>query len=69
MILESHSILVSDDRGRFQFENLTAGRYNLRTSLRGYVRAEMKQLLVPHENDVTVDVSMRRDDGKLVVCQ
>jgi hypothetical protein len=65
--LTSHT--VSDDDGRFQFENLTAGRYNLRISLHGYVLAEMKQLLVPHENNVTLDVSVRRDDGKLIVCQ
>jgi hypothetical protein len=59
----------SDDHGRFQFESLAAGRYNLRISLNGYLLPEPKQLLVPRENNVAVDVSMVRDDRRLLVCQ
>jgi carboxypeptidase family protein len=59
----------SDDHGRFHFESLAAGRYNLRISLDGYLLRETEQLLVPRENNVTVDVSMDRDDKKLIVCQ
>jgi hypothetical protein len=65
--ITSHT--VSDGHGSFQFENLTPGRYNLPISLHGYVPAEMKQFLVPNENNVTLDLIMRRDDGKLIVCQ
>jgi hypothetical protein len=59
----------SDDHGRFQFESLAAGRYNLRISVHGYLLPEPKQLLVPRENNVTVDTSLVRDDKKLIVCQ
>ena len=59
----------SDDHGRFQFESLAAGRYNLRISLHGYLLPEPKQLLVPRENNVSVDTSLVRDDKKLIVCQ
>jgi hypothetical protein len=59
----------SDDHGRFQFESLAAGRYNLRISLNGYLLPEPKQILVPRENNVAVDVSMVRDDKRLIVCQ
>ncbi len=59
----------SDDHGRFQFESLAAGRYSLRISLHGYLLPERKQVLVPRENNVTVDTSLVRDDKKLIVCQ
>jgi len=59
----------SDDHGRFQFESLAAGRYNLRISVNGYLLPEPKQLLVPRENNVAVDMSMVRDDKRLIVCQ
>ena len=59
----------SDDHGRFQVESLAAGRYNLRISLNGYRLPEPKQLLVPRENNVAVDVTMVRDDKRLIVCQ
>ena len=59
----------TDDRGRFQFESLAAGRYYLRISLRGYLVPEPKELLVPCENNVTLDTSLVRDDKKLIVCQ
>lgn len=59
----------SNDHGRFQFESLRAGRYNLRISLDGYVPPETKQLLVPRENRISVDVSMARSGKKLIVCE
>jgi len=60
---------LADEGGRFRFENLAAGRYDLRVSRHGYFPAELKELLVPKENRVTVDVPMKRDDGKLIFCQ
>jgi hypothetical protein len=65
--IASHT--VADDQGRFRFKNLTAGRYDLRISRPGYLPAQVKMLLVPHENSVTLEVPMRRDDKKLIVCQ
>jgi hypothetical protein len=60
---------VADDRGGFRFENLAAGRYDLRISRPGYRPTQVKTILVPHENSVTVDVPMSREDKKLIVCQ
>ena len=64
-----HSRTVATDEGSFGFEKLTPGRYELRISRHGYFPAEVKQLLVPNENSVTVDIPMKRDDQKLIVCQ
>lgn len=60
---------VANDRGRFRFEKLVPGRYDLRVSRHGYLPGESKQLLVPHENSVTIDIPLIRDDKKLIVCQ
>jgi hypothetical protein len=65
--ITSHA--VADDQGGFHFENLAAGRYDLRISRPGYLPTQVKALLVPHENNVTVDIPMSRDDKKLTVCQ
>jgi len=65
--ITSHA--VADDQGGFRFENLAAGCYDLRISRPGYLPAQVKTLLVPHENSVAVDVPMSRDDKKLIVCQ
>lgn len=59
----------SDDHGRFQFESLAAGRYNLRISLNGYLLPEPRQILMPRENNVVGDVSLSRDDKRVVICQ
>lgn len=58
-----------DDRGRFQFESLAAGRYKLRISLHGYLFRDTEQILVPREDNVTMDVSMVRQDKPVIVCQ
>jgi hypothetical protein len=65
--ITSHT--VADNQGGFRFEHLAAGRYDLRVSRPGYLPTQVKTLLVPHENSITVDVPMRRDDKKLIVCQ
>jgi hypothetical protein len=67
--LRIHPRTVANDDGSFGFEKLGAGRYILRISRHGYVPAEVKQLLVPYENSVTVYIPMKRDDKKLIVCQ
>jgi hypothetical protein len=64
-----HFRTVANDRGRFGFEKLAPGRYDLRISRHGYLPGEMKQLLIPHENNVTVDIPLKRDDKKLILCQ
>lgn len=64
-----HSHTVANDDGRFGFETLAPGRYDLQISRHGYVPPEKIQLLVPHENSVTVDIPMKRDDKRLIVCQ
>jgi hypothetical protein len=65
--ITSHT--VADDQGRFRFESLAAGHYDLRVFRPGYLTVQVKTLLVPHENRVTVDIPLNRDDKKLIVCQ
>jgi hypothetical protein len=56
--ITSHTL--SDNHRGFRFDSLAAGRYNLRISRHGYLPAESKPLLVPRENNVTVDVTRAR---------
>ncbi|HEY7210949.1 MAG TPA: carboxypeptidase-like regulatory domain-containing protein, partial [Bryobacteraceae bacterium] len=42
----------SDEAGRFTFQTLSAGRYNLQISPRGFWPEEVKDLLIPRENGV-----------------
>ncbi len=68
---EGHRMLtaVVDAAGKFKFDSLPAGRYTLRISRIGYLPTEVTPLLVPHENSVSIDVPIRKDDGKLIACQ
>jgi hypothetical protein len=60
---------LANNRGKFGFDKLPPGRYDLQIFRKSYVPTEVKQLLVPRENSVAVDIPMKRDDEKLIVCQ
>jgi hypothetical protein len=58
----------SDEAGRFIFQTLSAGRYNLQISPRGFWPEEVKDLLIPRENGVYVEATVLRR-GRIVACQ
>jgi hypothetical protein len=60
---------VSDQRGRFTFDDVPAGRYDMKVSRIGYVSAEMTRLLVPRENNVEAHIQIQKDDKRIVICQ
>jgi hypothetical protein len=58
----------SDQAGRFKFDDIPAGHYDLRILRRGYRPAELKQLLVPGESGTSVDFSVLKRKW-LVACE
>jgi hypothetical protein len=62
------SMRSSDKAGKFAFIDLSAGYYDLRISRPGYWTEDVKRLLLPRENDVTVNISILKR-SRIVVCQ
>jgi hypothetical protein len=58
----------SDQGGKFEFNDVPAGHYDLRILRRGYRPAELKQLLVPGESGTSVDFSILKRKW-LVACE
>lgn len=58
----------SDQVGKFKFNDIPAGHYDLRIFRRGYRPAELKQLLVPGESGTSVDFSVLKRKW-LVACE
>lgn len=58
----------SDASGNFTLSMPPAGRYTLRISRRGYWRENIKELLIPREDDTFVEVPILRRN-RIVVCQ
>jgi len=58
----------SDRTGRFTLDNPPIGRYLLRIGREDYWPEEVKELLVPQENSVHLDVSLLKRN-RIVVCQ
>ena len=58
----------SDQAGNFMFNGLPAGYYDLRISRQGYGTENVKGLLLPRENGVSVEISLLKRK-KIVVCQ
>ena len=54
--------------GKYVFEDLPAGRYELRISRRGYASQDVKQLVVPRSNEVFINTTILGGRG-LVICQ
>jgi hypothetical protein len=66
---EKAATAVADEKGSFRFEKLSAGRYRLKVSHRGYLPTEVMPLLLPRENSVFIDIPIGRNDGKTIICQ
>lgn len=62
--LHSHS----DASGRFRFGNLPRGRYDLRISKAGYWPVNVKQLIKPLDNGLTIHATILRQNT-LIACQ
>jgi hypothetical protein len=58
----------SDQVGKFEFNDVPPGHYDLRILRRGYRPAELKQLLVPGESGTSVDFSILKRKW-LVACE
>jgi hypothetical protein len=67
---EKRPILTSstDKKGRFEFNDIEASRYDLRISRRGYQPAVLRQFLIPRESGVSVNFPIVKT-GKIFVCQ
>jgi protocatechuate 3,4-dioxygenase beta subunit len=61
---ESHS----DASGRFKFENLPPGPYDLRIVKAGYRPVNIKHLIKPKENGLTIHATIL-EQNKMVACQ
>jgi len=60
---------VSDLKGRFTFDRIPAGSYDLKVYRIGYLSTETTRLLVPSENNVEAKIQIQKDDKSLVICQ
>jgi 5-hydroxyisourate hydrolase-like protein (transthyretin family) len=58
----------SDKKGRFTVQNLAAGYYDVRISYPRYWPEDIKDLLMPRENVVSVDVTILQRD-RIFICQ
>lgn len=59
---------TSDKHGKYLFENVPVGRYELQVSSRGYVAEGVKQFVIPRLNEVFVHTTILGGNG-LVICQ
>lgn len=59
---------TTDAAGNFQIPDITAGRYHLRLTKNNYQPTELKRLLIPKENRVTLNLALVKK-GPLIVCQ
>jgi hypothetical protein len=58
----------SDKRGEFAFQNLPVGRYDVRISRPHYWSEDVKGLLLPRDNGVSIEVTILQLD-RMIACQ
>jgi Carboxypeptidase regulatory-like domain len=66
---QTKTTAFTDAKGAFKIDNLPAGRYHLKVSLKRYLPTEVTPLLVPRENTVFIDIPIVKDDKRLIICQ
>ena len=57
----------SDAEGRFRFDNLLPGLYDLRIAKAGYRPVNIKRLLKPRENGLTIHATILQKN-KVLLC-
>jgi len=65
---EQVSMRRSDRGGKFAFDDLPAGHYDLLISRSGYAKAEVKALLLPRENGASIEIPILKRN-QIVICQ